>query len=119
MRVGNWTLYNELVEEYWESLNSEITSFIVDITETLLLWNVTVSTYWPNEYLVGTTVFSYSKSNGVLNYGNYTRVGGGTEGSLAITRIESTPVFQNVLIISGVTIAAVSIIIILIVRRRK
>ena len=74
VRVGNWTVYDELAQEYWRS--REFGDYIVTATEISRFWNITLEAYWPENYLVGVTFFSYAKDDGKLQYGYHKRCSG-------------------------------------------
>ena len=75
VRVGNWSLYTELVEEYWAS--REINEYIVDIEETSTVWNVTV--YQSGTLPFSQSAYSYKKSTGILLHSYYIRYVAGNE----------------------------------------
>lgn len=128
VRVGNWSLYTDLTYQFIDSQNElyswiepPIEPYAVILNETLKVWNVTVTRHLPSggvPYLQSISSFSYSKSDGVLNYGAHHYFSGNKTNILAITRIDDQSNLSFELVIGAATIIAVLVIIILVKRRR-
>ena len=74
VRVGDWSIYAELAQEYWDSRNPG--EFIVSFSETSRFWNITLKAFSSGDYLVGVTLFSYDKEDGKLEHGYHKRCNG-------------------------------------------
>ncbi|MFW9974826.1 MAG: hypothetical protein ACFFDQ_06155 [Candidatus Thorarchaeota archaeon] len=120
VRVGNWTLYTEQAEVYWTSLEPGF--FDVTLNETSKVWNITISVSWFEDYLSHIVSYSYSKFDGVLNYGNFTYYKGSEDDplySISLSRIIAPPILQHELVIGAAAVAAVLVLIIIIVEKRR
>ena len=120
VRVGNWSLYTELVEDYWAS--REINEYNVVIEETATVWNVTITVYFPGPLLFSQSAFSYTKSTGILIHSYYVRYAGGSEDDfdayLSLTRLREQPAIEVAVVIGTVTIVGILVIMITLKKRK-
>ena len=133
VRVGNWSLYTDLTNQFIDSLNDQYRDlwsdptfdrFEVVLHEKSKVWNVTVfvSVYnGTGGQLTGISSFEYSKADGVLNSGYYIDE---PESELhcqylSIVRIEDQTNLPFEVVIGGIAIAAIGVIIVILVKQRN
>lgn len=119
VRVGNWSLYTEATEKYW---TSEPGYYVVRMNETSKAWNITISVSYVENSLSHIISYSYSKFDGVMNYSNFTYYKEGEDEllySISLSRIITSQTHGYEVAAGIAAIAMVSVLIIIIVRRRQ
>ncbi len=120
VRVGNWTLYTELVEDYWAS--REIYDYVVDIEETSTVWNATITVYHVGSILYSRSAYSFTKSTGILRHSYFVRYVGGDENEfdyyLNLTRVNNQSGTEIVLVLSAGAIIGIVVILIALKKRK-
>ena len=121
IRVGNWSLYEEIVEDYWSVVTIPPSYYVVTFDESSETWNATVTVYWPEGLVNRRTAYSYSKSTGILLHCYYIRYTGGnvTEFDyLSLARLLSQSGGEDAVLIGYAVIVGV-LVIVIVSKKRK
>ena len=120
VRAGNWTLYDDIVKDYWES--RELPVYVVTLEESSQVWNATVSVYWPEDVPTRRTAYSYSKSTGILLHSYYVRYIGGNESEfdyyLSLTRLDTQSGTEYIVVLGSAAIVGILVILIILKKRK-